>query len=234
MKAWLLLVAFVFLTANAAFAQVAARFHTALRPSKATRVPNNLRKSQLQRALASLDQQEQRRATASRAIIWVTCPTEAQALGAICGTLAVPLDRRHPREKKISIYFELYLHSNPGPAESAILANDGGPGDTTTGLRAGALFVFGQNLDVHDLLLIDDRGRGLSTTIDCDELQHGTALFDHAEKDCASQLGDTASMYATGDIAMDTDAVRAALGYDQVDYCGGSYGGVDVTAYATR
>jgi pimeloyl-ACP methyl ester carboxylesterase len=33
---------------------------------------------------------------------------------------------------------------------------------------------------------------------------------------------------------MDTDAVRAALGYDKVDYWGGSYGGEDVTAYATR
>jgi pimeloyl-ACP methyl ester carboxylesterase len=33
---------------------------------------------------------------------------------------------------------------------------------------------------------------------------------------------------------MDTDAVRAALGYDKVDYWGASYGGEDVTAYATR
>jgi pimeloyl-ACP methyl ester carboxylesterase len=33
---------------------------------------------------------------------------------------------------------------------------------------------------------------------------------------------------------MDIDAVRAALGYDKVDYWGGSYGGEDVTAYATR
>jgi pimeloyl-ACP methyl ester carboxylesterase len=33
---------------------------------------------------------------------------------------------------------------------------------------------------------------------------------------------------------MDTDAVRAALGYDKVDYWGSSYGGEDVTAYATR
>ena len=33
---------------------------------------------------------------------------------------------------------------------------------------------------------------------------------------------------------MDTDAVREALGYDKVDYWGGSYGGIDITAYATR
>jgi pimeloyl-ACP methyl ester carboxylesterase len=40
--------------------------------------------------------------------------------------------------------------------------------------------------------------------------------------------------YGTGDIAQDTEAVRAALGYNKVDYDGGSYGGADVTAYATR
>jgi len=33
---------------------------------------------------------------------------------------------------------------------------------------------------------------------------------------------------------MDTEAVRAALGYDKLDYWGASYGGQDVTAYATR
>ena len=52
--------------------------------------------------------------------------------------------------------------------------------------------------------------------------------------DCAAQLGTRDSRYGTGDIAMDTDAVRSALGYDKVDYWGGSYGGEDVTAYATR
>jgi pimeloyl-ACP methyl ester carboxylesterase len=87
---------------------------------------------------------------------------------------------------------------------------------------------------VHDILLIDDRGRGFSDAIDCEGLQHGTAPFKRAEADCATHLGAAASRYGTGDVAMDTDAVRAALGYDKVDYWGGSYGGMDVTAYATR
>jgi pimeloyl-ACP methyl ester carboxylesterase len=96
------------------------------------------------------------------------------------------------------------------------------------------LALFGGNLDKHDMLLIDDRGRGFSDAIDCEELQHGTTPFAQAEADCAAQLGGAASWYGTGDVAMDTDAVRAALGYDKVDYWGGSYGGEDVTAYATR
>jgi len=131
----------------------------------------------------------------SPGIVWVQCSSDAAALGATCATLPVPLDRQHPNGPAIGIYFELYLHTNPGPAESAILFNTGGPGVTATQsiIRTTALALFGQNLDVHDLLLTDDRGRGLSNTITCDELQHGTAPFWVAESDCAAQLGSTAS-----------------------------------------
>jgi hypothetical protein len=85
----------------------------------------------------------------------------------------MPLDRKHPKQGTIPIYFELYLHSGSGPAESAILVNFGGPGPATSGQRSSALYVFGPNLDTHDLLLSDGRARGLSGTINCKELQHG-------------------------------------------------------------
>ena len=93
------------------------------------------------------------------------------------------------------------------------------------------------NLDVHDMLLIDDRGRGLSGALgvtNCQEVQHGTAPLQQALADCAAELGNAASLYGTGDIARDAEAVRVALGYDKVDYFGLSYGGTDVSAYATR
>lgn len=72
-------------------------------------------------------------------IVWVQCPPPAQALGAMCGKLPVPLDRRNPQGQKIDIYFEQYLHTNPGPAESAILLNPGGPG---VAIAANRLLVF--------------------------------------------------------------------------------------------
>jgi len=173
-------------------------------------------------------------ALATKDVVSATCPPEAAALGAICGNVNVPLDRANPSQGTIALYFELYLHSGGGPAVSAILANIGGPGVTTTGLRSDFLALFGANLDVHDLLLIDDRGRGLSGTIVCPDLQYGYAAFDPSVEACAAQLGNADSRYGTGDIAEDVEAVRSALGYDKVDYYGGSYGGADVTAYATR
>jgi len=174
-------------------------------------------------------------ALVSKNIVPVTCSSDAQSAGAsLCGYVNVPLDRKHPKQGTIAIYFEQYLNSSGKPAVSAILGNFGGPGVTTTGSRGGFLGIFGANLDVHDLLLIDDRGRGLSATINCPPLQQGTVSFDQGVADCAAQLGIAASRYGTGDIAADVDAVRDALGYDLVDYYGGSYGGEDVSAYATH
>ena len=172
-------------------------------------------------------------ASATRDVVQVLCPPDAEALGAVCGNVNVPFDRKHPKQRTIPIYFELYTHTGAF-LESAILMNFGGPGSSTTGSRGTAFYLFGQNLDVHDLLLIDDRGRGLSAAIDCEGLQHFTAPWDPATAECAAQLGKAASRYGTGDIAQDTEAVRAALGYDKIDYYGLSYGGADVTAYATR
>jgi len=174
-------------------------------------------------------------AFAAKNIVPVLCSSNAQAFGAnLCGYVNVPLDREHPTLGTIPIYFELYLHPGSAAAESAILVNHGGPGLTTTGFRGFWLSVFGPNLDVHDLLLIDDRGRGLSGTIVCSDLQYGNAAYVPGIEECAAQLANSASRYGTGDIAEDTEAVRAALGYEKLDYYGTSYGGADVTAYATR
>ena len=45
--------------------------------------------------------------------------------GAVCGHVDVPLDRGDALAGSISIHFELYLHTDPGPAKSAIIVNFG-------------------------------------------------------------------------------------------------------------
>jgi pimeloyl-ACP methyl ester carboxylesterase len=164
-------------------------------------------------------------------VIPAICPEP----NSVCGYVQVPLDRKHPEGTKIGIYFEQYFHSNPGPAVSAIMVNLGGPGLSTTDSRDYFQFgLFAANMDVHDLLLVDDRGRGMSAAIDCSELQHGGADFVTAEQDCAAQLGVAASRYGSGDIGEDMNDVRAALGYNLIDYLGASWGGADAIAFATR
>jgi pimeloyl-ACP methyl ester carboxylesterase len=202
-------------------------------PSRLRSKPHQSRNLAAQSSISIGSQESRLSEIASPDIIWVQCPAEAQALGAACGKLPVPLFETST-SPTINIYFELYLHTAPGPAVSAIFVNPGGPGLTTTGSRSLTFSIYGASLDVHDLVLFDDRGRGSSAAIDCSDLQHGTAPFDTAVAECAAQLDAGASAYGTGAIADDAEVLRAALGYDKIDYIGVSYGGEDVTAYATR
>jgi pimeloyl-ACP methyl ester carboxylesterase len=171
--------------------------------------------------------------SATSAAITSTCPPQVFK-GAICGHIDVPLDRTDPLAGTIAIAYELYAHTDPGPAESAILLNFGGPGETTTGYRGAAFYLFGANLDTHDLLLIDDRGRGRSGAINCPKMQGAAGTIAEQTDECTAILESASSRYGTGEVAMDTEAVRTALGYQLIDYYGGSYGGADVTGYAAR
>jgi Tol biopolymer transport system component/pimeloyl-ACP methyl ester carboxylesterase len=156
-----------------------------------------------------------------------------------CGTVDVPLDRAHPSQGSIPIAYRLYPHTDTSkPGLDPIFATEGGPGYSITQNNAFAYdeFVFAPLRDRHDLVMIDQRGVGLSNAIDCSPLQHGVADSDvySAVSACAAFLGPSADEYGTGDVALDIDAVRKALGVDRFMYYGASYSGVDVQAYAVR
>lgn len=171
-----------------------------------SRVPRALRRS----ALFSVP------ITAIEEVKWTACQGDAADLKASCGTVGVPLDRYVPNAGTISIFFELYTHTGNGPAESAILFNLGGPGLSSTAFRDLPLDLFEPNLVNHDLLLIDDCGRGSSGAVNCPDLQQDTAAWDDTVARCAAQLGMAASRYGSGDVAADTEAIQAALGYESL------------------
>src|SRR5215212_2740179 len=52
--------------------------------------------------------------------------------GTLCGSIHVPLDRRHPGGATIPIFFAVVPHRDPGPAAGTILASEGGPGFSST------------------------------------------------------------------------------------------------------
>jgi pimeloyl-ACP methyl ester carboxylesterase len=149
----------------------------------------------------------------------------------------VPLDRTHPGAGTIPIYFELYPHSDTSRRPiSTIVPSVGGPGTSNTRsiVRDFWRGFFATMLPRHDLLLIDHRGSGNSSAIDCPALQHGVGEFLAAIRACGALLGASADRYGSGDIAEDIDAVRAALGIQEIDYFSVSYGAVDARAYAFR
>jgi pimeloyl-ACP methyl ester carboxylesterase len=155
----------------------------------------------------------------------------------MCGTVTVPLDRTDPSKGTIDIFFLFFPHRDPGPASSAILVTEGGPGLSVTQdqfLRDFYPDIFEPVMDTRDLILLDQRGVGKSGAINCPKLQHAAGPIRKAIRGCGEQLGATASLYASDNVALDIEAVRSALGIDLLDFYGGSNAAVEIQAYAAR
>ena len=157
----------------------------------------------------------------------------------LCGEVDVPLDRANPAGGTIPIHFEVYPHTAPGPTDRAIFVTEGGPGSSITRNPFFGDFLrglFDPLMEHRDLVLIDQRGVGLSQAIDCQPLQNltdDTLIYD-AVAACGAQLGDTAALYGSVDVAKDIEAVREALGIEHLDLYGGSYAAQDFQAYSVR
>ena len=156
----------------------------------------------------------------------------------LCGSLPVPIDRADPAGRQISIGFTVFPHTDPtSTARDALVFSQDGPGSPSSGARRDALFVLGPLRAQRDLLLIDDRGTGTSAPIDCPTFQRdpfGRVIVIAAMGECGQQLRQDADRYGSGDIALDMEAVRSALGYPQITYYAPAYGTVHEQAYAFR
>jgi pimeloyl-ACP methyl ester carboxylesterase len=164
-------------------------------------------------------------------------PCDLAGPDGLCGTVPVPLDRSNPSRGTIPIFFLFYPSRSSEDAKEAILVTGGGPGFSLIH-EPGALQYFRDTFeplrDQRALIFLDQRGVGGSGAIDCPQIQHGT---DDPFRDiaaCGEQLGRDASLYTTGEVALDIEAVRRALGIKKFDFYGGSYAAVDIQAYATR
>jgi pimeloyl-ACP methyl ester carboxylesterase len=152
-------------------------------------------------------------------------------VAAQCGTLAVPENRAAPDGRMIDIHFAVI------PAASSISEPDpvfmlaGGPGQAASEVFPLILPVFDDLNQNRDIVLVDQRGTGQSNPLDCPELEdlpldatdeEALALLEA----CRQRLADKADLtqYITAIAMQDLDEVRAALGYDQINLFGTSYG----------
>ena len=125
-----------------------------------------------------------------------------------CGTFVVPEDRTKPNGRTIGLHVVVLPAFLKPAREDAVTYLAGGPGEAATEEAAdlsrqlAALNLF------RDILLVDQRGTGRSKPDGGDVTQYGTRM------------------------AMDDlDAVRAALGYRQLDVIGSSYGATAAQVY---
>src|SRR5262249_26909402 len=137
-----------------------------------------------------------------------------------CATLDVPLDRAGVAPGTITLSVERLREE--GPARPILIALAGGPGQSATSFASTFAQVFGDALDRYQLVVFDQRGTGRSGVLDCPPLRSKYSKANITQ--CGLDLGAAASFYTTADSVLDLDAVRTALGVEQVVVAGVSYG----------
>ncbi len=150
-----------------------------------------------------------------------------------CGDLMVWENRTRRSGRRIPIHFVVLEATGSNRRPDPLVLVAGGPGQDATSFAP--FLVDAPMRAERDILLIDQRGTGGSNPLHCDlpgnddNLQgflHGAfppaAAFDVCQEELSKRADLT--QYSSIDAAHDMDAVRAALGYEQLNLNGGSYG----------
>jgi len=152
-----------------------------------------------------------------------------------CGSVQVALDPAHQVPGNIDIAIAWLPRSNrAAPSQGTIVAVEGGPGYPSIGSRSLYRALYAPLLQTRDLLLVDNRGTGLSDPIVCRALQDAPIMELWQVTRCGRQLGRTSDLFGTAIAADDMATVLSALRIPKVDMYGDSYGSFFVQAFAGR
>lgn len=172
------------------------------------------------------------------------CEVEGTAPGkkqkASCGTYEVFEDRAARSGRKIQLKIVVFPATGSDKLSDPLVYIPGGPGSSATEDAPFVAQEFAKIRERRDLVFIDQRGTGGSNPLDCklfnpSDIQ--SFLGDYfpldAVRNCRTQLETHADLklYTTTIGMDDYDEVRAALGYEQVNLIGGSYGTRAVQVY---
>ncbi|MGH8399430.1 MAG: alpha/beta fold hydrolase, partial [Gammaproteobacteria bacterium] len=146
-----------------------------------------------------------------------------------CTTLSVPEDRAKPEGKKISLHIAVLRARTGQPAPDPLFFIAGGPGQAATQAYIEEAPAFERIRESRDIVLVDQRGTGGSNPLDCPSTPDNNSNPTAAEitrqaQACLKQLTGDPRFYTTTVAVKDLDTVRAALGYNDIDLYGISYG----------
>ncbi|MGB8907394.1 MAG: alpha/beta fold hydrolase [Candidatus Cybelea sp.] len=152
-----------------------------------------------------------------------------------CGTVRVPLDPAGQVSGSIDIAIAWLPHSDRSArSEGTIVAVEGGPGYGSIGSRSLYRPLYAPLLTSRDMLLVDNRGTGLSGAIVCRPLQGRHLMELTYVTRCGHELGRASDLYGTAIAADDMATILTALQIRKVDMYGDSYGSFFVQAFAGR
>lgn len=158
-----------------------------------------------------------------------------------CGFVVVPEDHNDPAGPTIRLAVAVLKDQSENHQPDPVILLSGGPGEKTVHNAAALAQLLAPVHPNRDLIIFDQRGVGLSEpALECPEfVQAVFDLLDEPDPDVALQVmfdavmacrdrlvseGHNLTMYNTVQNAADVNAIRFALGYDQINLWGGSYG----------
>lgn len=167
-------------------------------------------------------------------------PTSAENV-VECGFVVVPEDHSSPDGTTIRLAVAIIKDQSEDHQPDPVVLLSGGPGEKTVHNASAMAQLFAPIHPNRDFIVFDQRGVGLSEpALECPEFMQ--ALFDLMDEPnpdvaiqtqfdawmaCRDRLvseGHNLSAYNTTQNAADVNSIRIALGYDQVNLYGGSYG----------
>ena len=178
-----------------------------------------------------------------RAVRLQPCDVPGVDGGGLCGTYDVYENRSTKTGRKIGLNIVVIPASNRTPASDPVFWLEGGPGGAAT-QAVGPVsqnYLRGLRND-RDLVFVDERGTGKSNPLKCDDIGETPANLDgyfgklfpaSLIRACRKKLEQVAdlTLYTTPNAVDDLDEVRSALGYQQLNLAGASYGTLAALAY---
>lgn len=170
--------------------------------------------------------------------------TSRDSLEAQCATFEVPEDRTNPGGRKLALNIAWLEATDRGGAQpDPVFFLAGGPGQSAVETFPGLNPVFREVRKQRDVILVDQRGTGKSNLLTCampegdeDAIDPSPEAMRAQAETCAAELSKKADLrhYTTTDAVADLDAVRQAIGAQQINLVGISYGTRVAQQYAMR
>jgi pimeloyl-ACP methyl ester carboxylesterase len=150
----------------------------------------------------------------------------------LCGSYDVYENRVNQQGRVISLNLAVLPAVSPSPRPDPIFYLEGGPGGAAT--AAAIAFLSSSLRRDRDFVFVDQRGTGGSNPLPCQASGGAGDLGPYLQ--CKEELEKIADLtqYTTPVAMDDLDHVRAAMGYDQINLFGGSYGSRAALIYLRR
>jgi pimeloyl-ACP methyl ester carboxylesterase len=164
----------------------------------------------------------------------LAAPGMPATVSAWCSSLEVPEDRSRPQARRIRLAVAWVPTSAKRARPDPVFMLAGGPGQSARESFPSVADAFGDVLRHRDVILVDQRGTGGSHALECRDSEGHSAVTEGNSDDpevarsfaerCLRSLDADPRFYTTGDAVADLDAVRVAIGAQQVNLVGISYG----------